>query len=139
LTRIRRDLVGVVFVGGCLGGWARYAVVSAWHAPDRAFPSATLTVNLVGALVLGLLVVFVSTARPGRYLRPLVGTGFCGALTTFSSVVVATDQLFAHHRAVTAVAYLGASIAGGLAAAAIGVAFGRLVWTDHATRAERSS
>ena len=61
----------------------------------------------------------------GRYLRPLLGTGFCGAFTTFSSVVVTTDLLLAHGHAGTALAYLGASIGGGLAAALLGLVAGR--------------
>jgi CrcB protein len=134
--RLRSDLLGVVFVGGCVGGYARYVVVTAWSGGDGWFPWSTLTVNVVGAFVLAMLVVFVSEARPGRYLRPLVGTGFCGALTTFSSVVVSCDRLFVHQRVGVAFAYLAASAVGGLVAAALGLVVGRVAWADGLRRAK---
>ena len=132
--RRRSDLLAVVFVGGCFGGYVRYAVTSSWTDARLAFPWPTYTVNLVGAFVLGLLVAYVSVARPSRYLRPLVGTGFCGALTTFSSVVVATNELVAHNHVATGVGYLFASAGGGLVTAAVGLAIGRVVWRAHIQR-----
>ena len=123
MPRLRVDVIAVVFAGGCLGGAARYWVTST-H-PGGAFPWSTLAVNLAGAFLLALVVVIASELVPSRYLRPLVGTGFCGALTTFSSVVVAVDRLFAHHRAAIAIGYLLATIAGGLAAAVLGLLLGR--------------
>jgi fluoride exporter len=56
-----------------------------------------------------------------------VGTGFCGAFTTFSSVVVTADQLFMHRHPGTAIGYVIATIAGGLAAAWAGLVVGRAV------------
>jgi CrcB protein len=123
MPRLRAGIVAVVFAGGCLGGAARYWATST-H-PGGAFPWSTLAVNLAGAFVLGLVVVVASELVPSRYLRPLVGTGFCGALTTFSSVVVSADRLFAHHRVATALGYLLATIVGGLAAAVLGLFLGR--------------
>src|SRR3954471_14007374 len=125
MPRLRPDVVAVVFAGGCLGGAMRYWVTSAYPAARWAFPWSTLAVNLAGAFVLALVVVIASELVPSRYLRPLVGTGFCGALTTFSSVVVSADRLFAQHRAPTALAYLLATVAGGLAAGALGLLAGR--------------
>lgn len=125
--KLRFDVLAVVFLGGCVGGYARYAVTSVWPTGDGRLPWPTFTVNTAGAFVLALVVVTAADIAPSRYLRPLVGTGFCGALTTFSSVVVTTDQLFAHHRAGTAAAYLLASIVGGLAAAALGLVVARYV------------
>lgn len=115
----RLDVLAVVFVGGCVGGAARYAATSAGHAPAGGFPWATFAVNVSGAFVLAAVVV-AAARRPSRYLRPLLGTGFCGAFTTFSSVVVSADQMFAHGHAATAVAYLAATVIGGLAAAWLG-------------------
>jgi CrcB protein len=134
---LRPELLAFVFVGGCVGGWLRYAVTSAWHPAPRGFPWATLTVNLAGAFVLSVVVVAASRLAPGRYLRPLVGTGFCGALTTFSSVVVTTDQFWAHDRIATGVGYLLVTVIGGLAAAAAGLASARAVTTPRGSRGER--
>jgi CrcB protein len=144
--KLRADVIGVVFAGGCAGGAARYAATSGWAAPTGGFPWATFAVNVTGAFILGLVVIIAADVVPSRYLRPLLGTGFCGGLTTFSSVVVATDQLFAHGHARTAVSYLLATIAAGLAACSLGLLLGRAIaanrrrthLTSHARR-ERSS
>jgi len=137
---LRADVVAAVFVGGCLGGWARYAVTAAWPTPNTGFPWATWSVNVAGAFILALVVVLAAEIVPSRYLRPLVGTGFCGALTTFSSVVVSADRLFAMHHPGTAVAYLTATVAGGLAAAWFGLVVARAVAANRRrTRQERGT
>src|SRR3954462_5896588 len=70
-------MVALVFVGGCLGGVVRYAVVRHWAHPPAAFPRATFVVNVVGALALGVVVeVATEVLRDSRFLRPLVGAGF---------------------------------------------------------------
>ena len=117
-------------MGGCVGGYARYAVNLAWDAPRSGFPVATLAVNVVGALVLGLVVVVATDIRPHRYLRPLLGTGFCGALTTFAAVVVALAQLLDSGRYAVAIAYLGATVGSGLLAVVLGRAAGRALPTS---------
>ena len=114
-----------MLVGGCAGGWARYAAVVTWPAGPGEVPVAVLAVNLAGALVLGVVVVVAAEARPHRWLRPLLGTGFCGALTTFSAVVVDTLRLAGDGRALLAGGYLAASAAGGLASGAAGLALAR--------------
>lgn len=118
-------MLALVFVGGCVGGYGRYAITRAWTSTRDGFPWATFTVNTVGAFVLAAVIVIATDLRANRYLRPLIGTGFCGALTTFSSVVVSTDELLAHHHAGTAAAYLSATTAAGLAAAAAGAVLTR--------------
>ncbi len=137
--RLRPDVVAAVFVGGCVGGYVRYALTAAWPAPEATLPWSTLAVNLAGAFVLTVVIVLAVEVSPSRYLRPLVGTGFCGALTTFSSVVVSADQLLAHGHPYVAVGYLAASIVGGLAAASLGLVVGRAVEANRrAARTERS-
>ncbi len=138
--RLRLDVLGAVFVGGCAGGYARYAATTHWPAPADRFPWATFGVNVAGAFVLAVLVVVATERAPSRYLRPLVGTGFCGAVTTFSSVVVSADQMFAHDHADTAAVYLLATIVAGLAAAASGLIVARVATAHrrHPSR-ERSS
>jgi CrcB protein len=118
---------GAVFAGGCVGGYARYAVTQAWATPHNGFPWSTLAVNLAGTFVLGIVVVLAADPRRNRHLRPLVGVGFCGALTTFSSVVVAADQLVAHHRAATATAYVALTTVAALLTIAAAVRAGRVI------------
>lgn len=124
--RLRPSVVAWVFVGGCAGGLVRYVVTKQWPSASYGFPWSTFAVNIGGAFVLALLLVLLSeVVGPSTYLRPLIGTGFCGALTTFSSIVVVADELVAHGHAVTAVVYLVATIGCGLAAGAVGVVMGR--------------
>jgi CrcB protein len=123
---VRVSVVGAVFAGGCVGGVLRYAAGEHWATSPYDFPWPTFGVNVAGAFILALLIVVVSDVLgPSTYLRPLVGTGFCGALTTFSSVVVVADRMFAHGHACTATVYLVVTIAAGLAAGVLGITTGR--------------
>lgn len=121
----RYDVLAAVLLGGCAGGAARFAVVRAWPTDSSGFPWSTLVVNLSGAGALGVLVVVAGSVWRSRYARPLLGTGFCGALTTFSAVVVDVDRLLARGEPGTAIGYLGASFAGGLVMAFMGIVLAR--------------
>jgi CrcB protein len=63
-----------------------------------------------------------------RWVRPLLGTGFLGAWTTFSGIAVPTDQLLRDGAVGSGVGYLTASLAGGVAAAYAGLVLGRVVF-----------
>jgi CrcB protein len=130
-------MIGVVFAGGTIGGLVRYEVVKAWAPATGGFPWSTFVVNTAGAFVLAVLAVVVTEmAAESRYLRPLIGTGFCGALTTFSSVAVSVDELAAHGHLPTAIGYLAASLAVGVAAALSGLAVGRRAASATSRRAQ---
>jgi fluoride exporter len=116
-----------VFAGGCVGGLLRYAVVRGWPDSAGSVPWSTLVVNMAGAFVLAFVLVVLARRPVHALARPLVGTGFCGALTTFSSFAVATDELVAHGHAGAAAAYLGLTTVGCLAAAVAGYLTGRAV------------
>lgn len=121
-------VVAVVVVGGFIGGLARYELVTAWKASATDFPWSTFAVNTVGAFLLALLVIVTTDVLvDSTYLRPLLGTGFCGAFTTFSSVAVAVDELAAHGHTAAAVGYAVASLAAGAVAATAGVLIGRAI------------
>jgi CrcB protein len=100
-----------IFAGGCAGGAARDAAGTS--------PGRTLLVNLAGSLLLGLLVVTLPHRR-----RPLLGTGFCGALTTFGTVMLLADRHLQDGRVGWAAGYLALSLLGGTLAAALGVLLG---------------
>ena len=120
------SVVASVFAGGCIGGLVRYLITKHWSSPDDRFPWSTFTINIAGAFVLAVLIVIVSDVlRDSTYARPLIGTGFCGALTTFSSVVVEADELIAHGHAGLATTYVVTSIIAGLVVASLGVALAR--------------
>jgi CrcB protein len=136
--RPRWDVLAAIFVGGCGGGAARYALDVTWPAGAGDFPWTIFAINTSGAFILALVIVIAADVLPSRYLRPLLGTGFCGAFTTFSSIVVTFDELVAHDHPGTAVGYLAASIAAGLAAAWLGLVAGRTVAAIRSARGETS-
>jgi CrcB protein len=90
-------------------------------AISRAFPTAagqwpwaTFAINVVGALVLGYLITRLQERLPiSTYRRPLAGTGFCGAFTTFSTMQLELLRMLQHHRYELAAGYAAASIAAG--------------------------
>lgn len=138
--RFRLDVLAAVFAGGCVGGALRYVATSTGDPGLGRFPWATFAVNICGAFVLALVVVIAAELAPSRYLRPLLGTGFCGAFTTFSSVVVAADQMAAHRHGGLAAGYVAATAASGLAAASLGLVVARaLAASRRRARAEGSS
>lgn len=135
--RIHWRSVVAVGVGGFFGGLARYGVGLLWSTPAGTFPYATFAVNACGAFLLALLLVLVlDVLPPTTYLRPALGTGFCGAYTTFSSVVVSSNQLVADGSSSLAAGYLAASVFTGLAATSFGILLGRAIAANRVRRAE---
>lgn len=117
-------VLGSVFVGGGLGGAARYALsgINETHV----VPWATFAVNVIGAWLLGaLLVVILEVGRPSRLIRPFLATGFCGGFTTFSTFAVEVDTLASHGHGIAAAGYALGSVGAGLIAAALGIATGQ--------------
>ena len=114
--------VGVA-AAGAAGALARYWIGVAVGV--RAFPWATLGINVTGSYVLGL-VLTVGTERgwPEDVTVPLA-VGFLGAYTTFSTFSYETQLLLRTDRAATAALYVAASVAGGVLAAAAGYASAR--------------
>ncbi|HEY5285926.1 MAG TPA: fluoride efflux transporter CrcB [Solirubrobacteraceae bacterium] len=100
--------------GGAAGALIRIAVDRALPATAGHWPWATFAVNMAGALMLGYLVTRLQERLPVSTLRrPLLGTGLCGALTTFSTVQIELLQMADRHRYGLAVGYLLASVLGG--------------------------
>lgn len=129
-------LLGLVGLGGFVGTGVRYGVSLLAPTPQQGWPTATFAVNLAGAFLLG--VVLEGLARRGpdegrrRRARLLIGTGFCGALTTYSTLAVEVDLLARHGARETAGAYAVVSVFAGLLAAAAGVAVaaGQHSWAE---------
>ncbi|MEV4812440.1 fluoride efflux transporter CrcB [Micromonospora avicenniae] len=112
----------LVALGAALGAPLRYLTDRAVQARfGSALPWGTLTVNVAGSLVLGFLVG--SPVAPA--VSTLVGTGFCGALTTWSTLSYETLQLARSGGRLRALANMLGSVAAGLAAATVGYALAR--------------
>ena len=116
----------LVLIGGAGGAVLRYLLdTQVKRRFGSAFPWGTLTVNLLGAGLLGAL----HGAGVGSAAEALLGTGFCGALTTFSTFQVETFQLARGGEAALAIGYPAASIAAGMAVAVAGAMIAR--WGRH--------
>lgn len=109
----RRELLAV-FVGGAAGGALRVGLGSAFPSAAGSWPWVTFTINVVGAFLLGYFVTRLQERLPlSTYRRPLVGTGFCGAFTTFSTMQVELLQMLQHGYLGLAAGYAAASLAAG--------------------------
>lgn len=109
----RAELLAIA-CGGALGALMRIGVVQALPASAGRWPWATFAVNIGGALMLGYFVTRLQERLPVSTLRrPLLGTGLCGALTTFSTVQIELLRMADHHRYGLAAGYLLASVLGG--------------------------
>ncbi|HEY9522656.1 MAG TPA: fluoride efflux transporter CrcB [Thermopolyspora sp.] len=111
----------LVFVGGAIGAPVRYLadrLVQRRH--DSVFPWGTLTVNLIGSLILGALLAGRTVLGLPDEVMLLAGTGFCGALTTFSTFGFETIRLLEEGSVMEAGLNALGSLLLGLAAAAAG-------------------
>ncbi|MBO0775854.1 MAG: CrcB family protein [Actinobacteria bacterium] len=110
----------VVIAGAVAGAPLRYLtdlLVGSRHG--SVFPWGTLIVNAAGSLIAGAVAGAVSRGAPG-WLLTLAGTGFCGALTTFSTFGLETMRLAEEGSMLEAVLNIGASLLIGLVACAGG-------------------
>ncbi|HUB55982.1 MAG TPA: fluoride efflux transporter CrcB [Mycobacterium sp.] len=109
--------LAAVFTGGALGTLARTGLSSLVAADPTRWPWPTFTVNVVGAFLLGYFTTRLLERLPlSSYRRPLLGTGLCGGLTTFSTMQVETVKMIEHRCYGLAAGYTVASIMLGLLA-----------------------
>lgn len=126
--RRRWDILLVIAAGGALGSTARYGLTVALPHRLDEIPWATVTVNVMGCYLLGVLMVFVTDVwPPQRYIRPFVGVGVMGGLTTFSTYTMDTWALVSHGHNAAGALYLLGSLAGGLAAIWAGLVSARVL------------
>jgi CrcB protein len=115
--RIDRRELAAILAGGAVGAVARVWIGRHLTTADDSWPWATFAINVSGSFALAYFATRLQERLPqSTYRRPLLGTGFCGAYTTFSTMQVEVLRIVEAHRYGLAVAYVAVSIAAGLAA-----------------------
>jgi len=120
--------VAAIFAGGALGTLARAALAEAFPHSATSWPWPTFAVNIVAAFLLGYFVTRLQERLPlSSYRRPLLGTGLCGGLSTFSTMQLEIVKMLDAHAWGLAASYTAASIAAGYAALQLATAIVRRV------------
>ena len=120
----------LVIVGAMAGAPLRYLTDRAVQLRhDTVFPWGTLVVNVTGCLILGLLTGAASAGQVSGHLQLLIGTGLCGALSTYSTFSYETLRLTEAGAGFYAAANVIVSVTAGLGAAFAGVSFAQALWT----------
>jgi CrcB protein len=119
-VELDRTELSVIFLGGAAGALARVGLTQLFPVTAGHWPWAVFAINLTGAFLLGYLVRHVQWRGAHRLLRPLLGPGFCGAFTTFSTLQLELLDMLRTGHGWLALAYAIASVLGGLAAVELG-------------------
>jgi fluoride exporter len=128
LPRADRREIAAIFAGGALGTLARAVLAEVFPHSATSWPWPTFAVNIVAAFLLGYFVTRLQERLPlSSYRRPLLGTGFCGGLSTFSTMQVEILKMLSAHAWLLAAGYTAASIVGGYAAIQLATAMVRRV------------
>ncbi|WP_068296225.1 fluoride efflux transporter CrcB [Pararhodobacter sp. CCB-MM2] len=116
-----------VALGGAIGASGRYLTgVAAIRLMGPGFPWGTLAVNLIGSFVMGVVVVVLGHLSANR-LAPLLMTGVLGGFTTFSAFSLDALTIWERGQQGLAALYVGVSVAGSLAAIALGLWIARSI------------
>ncbi len=121
-------LLMVIGAGSFLGGIARY-LISVWMQSRflSSFPYGTLTVNLVGCFLIGIVYALADRGNFGVEWRLFLATGILGGFTTFSSFSHETFSMLRDGQALHALAYAGTSVFAGLVATYVGITIIKLL------------
>lgn len=120
----------LVVLGGMTGAVLRYLTDRAVQARhDTVFPWGTFAANATGCLILGVLAGAGAAGAAPEQVQLLLGTGLCGALTTYSTFSYETLRLIETGARFLAAANIIVSITAGLGALMLGLALAETVWT----------
>jgi CrcB protein len=132
LPQLDRGELAAVFAGGFIGTLARAALAQGISAQPGSWPWPTFAVNVAGAFLLGYLLARSTGRAPStRRRRLFLGSGVCGALTTFSTMMVELLKMLDEARWGLAAGYGSASIACGLGAAVLATSAARRARTGR--------
>ncbi|MFD4628286.1 fluoride efflux transporter CrcB [Streptomyces sp. NPDC058284] len=119
----------LVAVGGMVGAPLRYLTDRAVQVRHRTdFPWGTFTANVTGCLILGVVTGAVNAGAASPHTQLLLGTGLCGALTTYSTFSYETLRLAERRARFYAAANALGSVVAGLGAAFAGMAVAEALW-----------
>lgn len=114
MARVDGRELGAIFVGGAIGALLRVWLGTRFTSGAPGWPWLTFTINITGSVALAYFATRLQERLPqSTYRRPLLGTGFCGAYTTFSTMQVEIVKMLSHHRVGLAIGYAAASLAAG--------------------------
>jgi len=112
-----RQELAAIFAGGAVGAFVRVWLGRHFTAAAPDWPWVTFTINITGSFALAYFATRLQERLPqSTYRRPLLGTGFCGAYTTFSTMQVELLKIVEAHRYGLAAGYAAASVTAGYAA-----------------------
>lgn len=119
-----------VAIGGAIGAVGRYLTgVATVRMMGHGYPWGTLTVNIVGSFLMGILIVVLMTKDGGMRIAPLLMTGMLGGFTTFSAFSLDALTIYERGQVGTAAIYVIASVVLSLLAIFLGVMAARGIWT----------
>lgn len=122
----------LVVAGAMVGAPVRYLTDRAvQRRHDTVFPWGTFTVNVAGCLILGVVAGAVTHGAASSSVQALLGIGFCGSLTTYSTYSYETMRLAETGARLFAVANLTASVVAGMGALFLGSALAEALWTTR--------
>jgi fluoride exporter len=125
-SRLRERLLFAIFAGGVAGALIRAILEQAFPASGHEWPWASFCVNVIGTVLLAYFVTRLQERLPpSTYPRPFLGTGLCGALTTFSTLQIEVIKLVRNDHGILGVAYLVTSVVVGLVAMHVSTALVR--------------
>ncbi len=113
----------LICLGACAGALLRYWLGLLLNPLTSFLPLGTLTANLLGAFLAGLVFAFLLACPWAEKWRPLLITGFLGALTTFSSFSLEVSAFFAQGRHLQAIATIASNLCGSLLLTSLGFVF----------------
>jgi CrcB protein len=114
---VDRQELAAIFLGGAIGAPARAGLAQGLPVGPGSWPWATFAVNVLAALALGYFITRLQERLPPySYRRSFLGTGICGALGTFSTMMLELLRMIDAGHWALALGYAGASLACGFAA-----------------------
>lgn len=109
----------LVGIGGALGSLLRFITGKILNKIDTNFPIATFMVNIIGSFGFGIF----TSIDANESINLLIGYGFFGAFTTFSTFMYESAFMLGKNKKVNALIYIGSSLTFGIIGYAIGTAF----------------